>query len=308
MSNQNIDLLWKEFDSANTLNVKQIKSVVQNDQCTNCLGEKLGYVDNNYVCMECGLVIDEDRINTSSSFESLQQTVSIKSVKTNSRISKMQEWYMWTNEEKNTYKLKVYVRNLCVKLNIVECLVENICNIVNMVMDSIKRNDGTKRARVKDGIIVSCIHYVSKDTSTPYSYINMAKTLNLDIKYVTRADKLILELINCKKLNMNKSLILDTMKPYDYVVNTIQKYNIKIDNKVLSDVKTVIEICEDNDVLLDHTPLSIGVCCFYYILQLRNIEIDLKVFSDLYDLSVVTVVKTYNKLKIHDKRIQNLLL
>jgi transcription initiation factor TFIIIB Brf1 subunit/transcription initiation factor TFIIB len=308
MSNENIDLLWKEFDSANTLNVKQIKSVIKNDQCTNCLGEKLGYVDNNYVCMECGLIIDEDRINTNCSFDTLQQTVSVKCSKPNSRLSKMQEWYMWTNEEKNTYKLKVYVRNLCVKLNIVECLVENICNIVNMVMDSIKRNDGTKRARVKDGIIVSCINYVSKDTSTPYSYITMAKTLNLDIKYITRADKLILELINCKKLNMNKSLILDTMKPYDYVINTIQKYNIKIDNKVLSDVKTVIEICEDNDVLLDHTPLSIGVCCFYYILQLRNIEIDLKVFSDLYDLSVVTVVKTYNKLKIHDKRIQNLLL
>jgi transcription initiation factor TFIIIB Brf1 subunit/transcription initiation factor TFIIB len=308
MSNENIDLLWKEFDSANTLNDKQITSVVKNDKCTNCLGERLGYVDNNYVCMECGLVIDEDRLNTNCSFESVQQTVSIKSSNTNSRLSKMQEWYMWTNEEKNTYKLKVYVRNLCIKLNIAECLVENICNIVIMVMDSIKRNDGTKRARVKDGIIVSCIHYVSKDTSIPYSYIDMAKTLNLDIKYVTRADKLILELINCKKLNMNKSLILDTMKPYDYVINTIQKYNIKIDNKVLLDVKTVIEICEDNDVLLDHTPLSIGVCCFYYILQLRNIEIDLKVFSDLYDLSVVTVVKTYNKLKIHDKQIQNLLL
>lgn len=307
MSNENIDLLWKEFDSANTLNDKQITSVVKNDKCTNCLGERLGYVDNNYVCMECGLVIDEDRLNNNCSFESLQQTVSIKSSKTNSKLSKMQEWYMWTNEEKNTYKLKVYVRNLCIKLNIVECLFENICNIVIMVMDSIKRNDGTKRARVKDGIIVSCIHYVSKDTSIPYSYIDMAKTLNLDIKYVTRADKLILELINCKKLNMNKSLILDTMKPYDYVINTIQKYNIKIDNKVLLDVKTVIEICEDNDVLLDHTPLSIGVCCFYYILQLRNIEIDLKVFSDLYDLSVVTVLKTYNKLKIYDKQIQNLL-
>lgn len=307
MSDENLDLVWKEFDSANQLNIKQIKSNRQNEQCTNCLGERVGYVENDYVCFECGLVIDEYRLNSNCSFESLQQRVSVKSVKTNSRISKMQEWYMWTNEEKNTYKLKVYVRNLCVKLNITECLVENICNIVIMVMDSIKRNDGTKRARVKDGIIVSCIHYVSKDTSTPYSYINMSKTLNLDIKYVTRADKLILELINCKKLNMNKSLILDTMKPYDYVVNTIQKYNIKIDNKVLSDVKTVIEICEDNDVLLDHTPLSIGVCCFYYILQLRNIEIDLKVFSELYDLSVVTVVKTYNKLKIHDKRIQNLL-
>jgi transcription initiation factor TFIIIB Brf1 subunit/transcription initiation factor TFIIB len=307
MCDKNIESVWKDFDYASKLNVQQIKSVIKNDKCSNCLGEKLGYVENDYVCLECGLVITEDRLNNGHSFES-PQPVSTKPLNTNSKLSKMQEWYMWSNDEKNNYKLKLYVYNLCQRLNITECLVENISNIVIMVMDCIKRNDGTKRARVKDGIIVSCIHYVSKDTSTPYSYITMAKMLNLDIKYVTRADKLILELINCKKLNMNKSVLLDTMKPYDYVTNTIQKYNIKIDNKVLQDVKTVIEICEDNDVLLDHTPLSIGVCCFYYILQLRNIEIDLKVFSDLYDLSVVTVVKTYNKLKIHDKRIQNLLL
>ena len=308
MSNENIDLLWKEFDSANSIKFEQNSnnSVIEKDKCTNCHGEKVKYIENDYVCFECGLIINEDRLNNGCSFE-LQQPVSIKSSNANTKLSKMQEWYMWTNEEKNTYKLKLYVRNLCQRLNISECLVENICNIVVMVMDSIKRNDGTKRARVKDGIIVSCIHYVSKDTSTPYSYMDMARALNLDIKYVTRADKLILELINCKKLNMNKALLLDTMKPYDYVTNTIQKYNIKIDRSVLQDVKTLIEICEDNDVLLDHTPLSVGVCCFYYILQLRNIEIDLKVFSDLYDLSVVTVVKTYNKLKIHDKRIQNLL-
>lgn len=308
MSDTNLDLLWKEFDSAASLNERiSSKSSTSKDECTCCFGKRLKYIDNDYVCLDCGLIIDEDRLNTNCSFESPQpQQMTIK-CSSNSRLSKMQEWYMWSNEEKNTYKLKVYVRNLCQRLHIVESLVEHICNIVVMVMDSVKRNDGTKRARVKDGIIISCIHYVSKDTSTPYSYVDMAKMLNLDIKYVTRADKLILELINCKKLNMDKALILDTMKPYDYVVNTIQKYNIKVDRSVLQDVKTVIEICEDNDVLLDHTPLSIGVCCFYYILQLRNIDIDLKVFSELYDLSVVTVVKTYNKLKIHDKRIRNML-
>jgi len=42
-------------------------------------------------------------------------------------------------------------------------------------------------------------------------------------------------------------------------------------------------------------------------LQRRDIDIDLKIFSDLYDLSVVTVVKTYNKLRVYDKQINKML-
>jgi transcription initiation factor TFIIIB Brf1 subunit/transcription initiation factor TFIIB len=174
-------------------------------------------------------------------------------------------------------------------------------------MDSIKKNDGTKRARVKDGIIICCIHYVSKDTHTPYSYTNMAKDLNLDMKYITRAERLILELMNAKKLNLDKAIVLDTNKPFDYVVNTIKKNDLKVDDNMLKDVKTLIEICEDNDILLDHTPLSIGVCCFYYILQMRSINIDIKIFSELYNLSSVTIIKTSNKLKSYKRQIDQLL-
>jgi len=75
----------------------------------------------------------------------------------------------------------------------------------------------------------------------------------------------------------------------------------------LEHTQSLITICEDNDILLDHTPLSVGVSCFYYILKLNNIDIDLKIFSELYDLSVVTVVKTYNKLKVYEKQISNML-
>ena len=135
----------------------------------------------------------------------------------------------------------------------------------------------------------------------------MAKQLDLDIKYVTRAERLILELVNSKKLNLSKSVVLDTQKPYDYIINTIKSKNLNINNQILEHTRSLITICEDNDILLDHTPLSVGVSCFYYILKLNNIDIDLKMFSELYDLSVVTVVKTYNKLKVYEKQISELL-
>lgn len=308
----NLDSIWEEYEKAkntnrsygmsNTLQMNNIET------CYNCKGDNINCNGNEYICSDCGLILREDRLNTScASFDVQQPQTSNKNYLSNSKLSKMQEWYMWSNEEKNVYKLKLYVRNLCQKLKIIECLVENIVDTVVMVMDSIKRNDGTKRARVKDGIIVCCIYYVSKDTQTPYSYVTIANQLTLDIKYVTRAERIILELINSKKLHLNKKTVLNTKKPFEYITETIKRNGLKVDDNVLDQVKTLINITEDNDILLDHTPLSIGVCCFYYILQLRNIDIDIKVFSDLYDLSAVTVLKTYNKLKVYDNQIQRML-
>lgn len=307
----NLDKIWKEFKTDKSKDTLTSNEGIFNDQCkscTNCFGENLhtNYLD--LICYDCGLVISSNYVTNCSSFETVPEAIPKKKFTNhNNKISKMQDWYMWTNDEKNIYKLKMYVKNLCQRLKISEYLNEQIVNIVTMVMDTIKRNDGTKRARVKDGIIVICIYYVSKDTITPYSYMDMAKRLDLDIKYVTRAERLILELLNSKKLNLSKSVVLDTQKPYDYIINTIKSKNLNIDNQILEHTQSLITICEDNDILLDHTPLSVGVSCFYYILKSNNIDIDLKLFSELYDLSVVTVVKTYNKLKVYEKQITNML-
>lgn len=302
-----LEKLWIEFDNNQTEKKNQTEKTETDseyvDICKHCLSDTVLNSDN--LCYECGFSSREERISLQQVFEN-NIPISVKS-NFKSRINKMQEWYMWSNSEKNEYKLKLCVQDLCKRLKIAEYLITSIVDTVILVMNAIKSNDGTKRARVKDGIILVCIHYVSKDTSTPYSYSELTKRLNLDIKYVTRAETLILELINSKKLNLDKNLVLKTQKPFDYVMNTIKKKYLKISQEILEKVQSLIEICEDNDLLLDHTPLSVGVCCFYYILKLENINIDMKLFSEMYELSLVTVVKTYNKLTMYDKQILELL-
>lgn len=303
MNIKELDKIWSELNINKKLNSNSDDSDLEYiDICKNCSSD----LGENNLCYQCGFSPREDRIALQNSFESTIPYLP-KRNGYKSKINKMQEWDMWSNNEKNEYKLKLCVQDLCKKLKITECLVISIVETVILVLNAIKHNDGTKRARVKNGIILVCIHYVSKDTSTPYSYSELTKRLELDIKYITRAEKMILELINSGKLNLDKSLVLKTLKPFDYVVNTIKKKYIKIDSQILEKVKSLIDICEDNDLLLDHTPLSIGVCCFYYILKLENINVDSKLFSEMYGLSLVTVIKTYNKLKVYEKQILELL-
>jgi transcription initiation factor TFIIIB Brf1 subunit/transcription initiation factor TFIIB len=204
---------------------------------------------------------------------------------------------MYTNEEKSQYKLKKYTETICEKLGIENHLIPIIANTVCNVMDIIKENEGTKRARVKDGIILSCIHYLSKYLDEKYDSVSLAKKLDLNIKYITKADKIILPLIHNGKLKLDKRSFLQTETPFFYVNQMIDKYNLNVPPVIITQVHRLINLCEEHDLLLDHTPQSVGICCFYYILKLNNIQIDVKIFIEIYNISAVTLFKTHSKLQ-----------
>lgn len=309
--------VWKEFEKSRQQSLNYVSAI---DKCKSCESSDIIYEDANVTCRDCGLIQSESLNISEYSYEKDVEPTNFRKCASSSskRIIQMQEWYMWTNSEKNDYKLNKYTREFCEKLGISENVMGEVCSMVVKIMNAIrKRNDGPKRSKVKDGIIVACIYYVSKndkDNST-YSYIDLAKKIDLDIKYVSKADKIIMELMNFNKengLNIDKRIITQTERPIDYVSKIVEKYNLQKlfsdSDMIMKHINILISICEDNDLLIDHTPLSIGVTCFYYILELNNIEIDVRLFSEMYDLSVVTVIKTYGKLKLHKEKIDKMII
>jgi transcription initiation factor TFIIIB Brf1 subunit/transcription initiation factor TFIIB len=304
MNDKDIDKIWELFDKYNSSQNLNSYSAIKQDSCLEC---NASLYDS--VCSNCGLMLNNDKEFTNYNFE---ESVNYKPCysSSNNRLMKMQEWMMWSNEEKTEYKLNKYTKELCEKLQITYSLIDTVCSLVSQIMKAIKNScDGPKRSRVKNGIIIVSIYYISKGTSIVYSYIELAKKIELNMKYISKADKLLMELINSNKLNLSKEFMdnfFKTENPIDYVTKIIDKYKLKINEHILNQVIELISICEDNDILLDHTPLSIGVSCFYYILDINNIEINVKMFSELYDLCMVTVLKTFNKLKKHTLNFEKL--
>jgi len=266
---------------------------------------------NENVCYNCGL---ETGAVEYSNYSFEENEIIIKKTPynhANSRILKIQEWLNWSSEEKNEYKLNVYTKNFCYNLNnhyknskeqilLTENIIEQSVAFVSKVMKAIKDDfNGPKRAKVKDGLVIMCVYYILKFNEIYSSYIVISKILKIEIKYISKANKTITELINKNKLKVSdtfKDTIFKTQKPIDYINKVIQKYKLTINKEMLNQVSDLINICEDNDILLDHTPLSVGVSCFYYILEINSIEIDLKIFSDIYSISIITILKTFNKL------------
>jgi transcription initiation factor TFIIIB Brf1 subunit/transcription initiation factor TFIIB len=283
-------------------------------ECTFCKNDNL--IEDNFtiICKECGLVLNND-LNISS-YTFTEEVQANKSSGSFSKLTKMQKWLEWTNEEKQIYKLKNDTRLLCETLNINETLIPTICDFVCNVMCKIKQMEGSKRSRVKDGIVIICICYISNNpiynnTTFNYNSVKLAKKIGLDIKYITKADKIFLEIINCdldNLLHIDKLVVNKQDSPMNYIYKIIETYNLNINPDIINKTKNLINICEDNDLLTDHTSLSIGVSCFYYILNMYNIEINIKLFTKMFDITNITINKINNKLKIHDTKIQKLLV
>ena len=321
--------LWDELDEITKNESLQSQSQVNSIEesfpspivCSHCGSDQLDVLnDFKITCFSCGVTstfaTDDASFNTVSAksgefgVQEISQRYCKKTTKELCKLQKRLAWSHYTNEEKNEYKLKLYIDELCERIGISEGLVVQIKNTVVQVMNIIKSTDGTKRARVKDGIILVCIEYVGKRNNVTLSATKLGKSIGIDIKYITRAESILLELLHTKKLTLDKDILLSTRTPYDYVEDIVRKQRLSIPCSVLDTVKHVIDICERHELLLDHTPLSIGVCSFYYVLT-ELVEpaedIDIHEFSQMYDLSIVTVTKTTAKLKQHGKFIRELL-
>ena len=251
---------------------------------------------NESVCRNCGLIKKElEQVYDDYIFEK-QNENERKSFKV-SNFSKMQLWNNYSKDERKIYNLDNYTRDFCIKLEIIEQLIPHIIKTVQEVMMVINEIDGIKRSRVKNGIIIVCIYYISKNSEKKYSCKYLANKAEIETKYITRAENIILELINSKKLKWDKSIILQPSSPYDYINDCIVINNLKINKELLTQTKKLIDICSDKDILSNNAPASIGVCCFYYILKRNNIDINIKLFSNIYNISFITITKTLKQLE-----------
>lgn len=297
LTSDTINDIWKQFDSVNE--ESRTQEVNNNICCPYCKITIEQNIDSDVICKDCGTVL-----RSYNYVHAYQDNIPLRRTTTSSKfnnIQRLQQWTMYTNEEKSQYKLKKYTESICEKLGIEAHLVPIVANTVCTVMDIIKENEGTKRARVKDGIILSCIHYISKYLDEKYDSVTLAKQLDLNIKYITKADKIILPLIHNGKLKLDKRSFLQTETPFFYINQMIEKYNLQIPSFIITQVHRLINLCEEHDLLLDHTPQSVGICCFYYILKLNDIQIDVKMFIEIYNISAVTLFKTHSKLQNYQK-------
>lgn len=302
MTEIHLDQIWNEFDKyLDEIKNKDEESKDLENICRLC-GSKYDNWDFADICKNCGYVDREYKFFTGASMDinSNTQEFNSKKPKGNNKVLKLNEWYMWTDQEKQDYKLKMYIEERCKILELNDMYVSQVVDcMIRLFKISKTLLLGTKRSKIKDSIILVL---GLKLANISQKYIDLYKNdRKIDVKHMTKAEKIILEIMQKDRvlydiLNINKN----NKTPFDLIEEKLDKIHELYPFKKL--IEKVINIIIDNDILLDNTPMSIGVTSVYYVIQKLQITIHLKTLCELFNISVVTVSKTYQKLvNIDDK-------
>jgi transcription initiation factor TFIIIB Brf1 subunit/transcription initiation factor TFIIB len=324
--NVDIETIWHDF------NALKLNSSDSNDNkpnpsekitCKICkeLDKSTYNEDGLVVCQTCGYVLHQTHILSTNTISDLQPNEFFskkKFTKDDLRLKKLQEWYMYSKEDKSNFKLKMYVEDKCNKLRLCDEIVGATVAFVTQVIDYCKNSvHGPKRSKVKDGIIIVCLKQICPEMSI----LEMQKIMEVDTKYITKANKLLLELQNSQIKNEEKQvtlLVTNKLQPHTetFQITTPEKYilsfvdilkNSEYQSIILRDTRKLIDLVSQYDLLLDNTPLSIAVGCLYYIIQYYQLTIDIDNLSSYFNISNVTIVKTCNKLQKYKVKLNKML-
>lgn len=186
---------------------------------------------------------------------------------------------IYTDEDKKKYPIYLYIKELCNKFN-VNSLNREITDFCIYIFQKIKLLDIPRRNKLKEAIVILCINYIYQQNNLD---LNFKET-----KYITKANKILLELKHLDKTsNIDKQYLLKRFSPYEH----IKKYNLN--TIVLKNTKCLIDLCEINDILMNHTNLSIGLGCLYYVLN----EMDKKLIIENINITELTIKKIFKELK-----------
>ena len=212
-------------------------------------------------CTKCGLVLHNQEYDSNIVYEE-----TIPKYQNSSNSNKYIIWNKWTNEEKNIYAISNYTKQICNELAICDSI-NYICDLVINILEMIKNDDCSKRANQKKAIIILCIVH-----ALPYYSIEDLKNkLQIDYKYISKAEKNIKELIFKKK---------------------IQEFHFKKQEKhKYSSLEELISFCKNNNIIQEHG-------CSFFIEKHYNPKLKYSEFisNKQIDVSHVTISKIYKKL------------
>ena len=262
--------------------------------CNKC-GENLG----NFVDTSSNFVDLEDKNSATQGTyilnKLLPDTTSQISIRGNykSGVCKMMKWNSVKYGEKKLNDVNNTIQTACSLKNILKC-VEDTAKI--MYYQIYVNNTDNKKNTIFRGLnyrslIASCLFMACKTNNYIILMKDIATLFELKKTDMKRGMKIFKNLCKKKKFNLKMTIA----KPEDFIKGCFDKINI---NKCFLDqaIQLVINI-QKIQIANSHTPISIAIGSIYLVIYMNNINISKKDLARIFDISQVTIKKTFNKLE-----------
>jgi transcription initiation factor TFIIB len=321
------DIFDDTNDNNNNNNINNNKNY---DKCLKCNQNNNiieDYKQGIIVCRNCGQVIDNiydtkpewnnfknagsntGIIRCSNTIDVLLPQSSLGTTiggKCKSRFKIIHIWSKMPYRERSLNEIFKVIHAVCVKAKIVKC-VEDDAKILCKLISDCKHISGANkgkyiiiRGKKRKSTIAACLFFACRKNKQTRSPKEIAVLFGLKYTEITKGLKLFLKLIKIKKMDIN----IGTSQPEHFVLRFCNKLKIKSFYKTQA-IKISKNITRLN-IASVHTPFSTAISSILLMATVNNLNfINKKVLSKEFDVSEVTIIKTYKKIEKYKKALLN---
>lgn len=321
----------KLFDVLDTFvnDSNPIKKTLQisNNICPSCKSKNLIFSmgKTSYICSDCGtksedILDDSPEWNnyedgkvencrcgapTSAFFpiSSLGTTINAPGY---SKVKMLRNWGQMPYKEHSLSEILNDIENKCRKYKISKAIVDNAKILYKNVRDS-KHDSGMNKGKNviirglnRKQIIAACLYFGAILQKFPRSTKEVADIFTLELKQVTKGCRKFLEI-------MKDNFIIFDIKP-SHGVDFIERFGnkLKISKQTIELAKLISENTTRLELASDHQATSIAAASILLALNILenendNLDISKKQISEIFNISDVTITKTYKKIYPYKK-------
>jgi transcription initiation factor TFIIIB Brf1 subunit/transcription initiation factor TFIIB len=287
------------------------KKIVDITCCSNCNDNNL-IIDTSkghIVCTLCGVVNKEylDDCNelynensnygtqTSYFYPSSSSGTKISS-KGYNRLSFLQKQNQMPYKEKSLYDVLETIQNKCRVYGITQPIIDNAKNLYHKISQSTHTKGNRQGKNIimrcinRRATIAACLFYACKLQNEIRCPKEIADIYDLEIKHVNHGCRRFCDIIDLGVLFQD----IKSSRSYDFIERFSKKLNI--DKKYIDIAKDASNNIHKLKVATTHEPPSIAAGCILLIVINYNLPITKKEISDIFNISDVTISKTYRKI------------
>ena len=222
------------------------------------------------------------------------------------RLKILQGWGAMPYRERSLYNEYKKIHDKCTKAKILKCIEED-AKIMYKTISECKHTKGKNvgkyiitRGINRMSIVAACLFYACIRKNMTRTSKEIASLFDISSVEMNRGCKSFLKLLKIRKFNMN----MGTSKPHHFVKTHC--HQLEIPTKYIDKTFKIVKNIEKLNIVSVHTPFSVAAACILLMADMYNLRsITKKKVSLNFDISEVTITKTYKKIELYKKILIN---
>ena len=305
------------------LDLNNKKETITDVICISCKSTELvtDTAKGHLVCSECGVInkeyLDENpemsnndnESNTScygaptSHFYPISSlgTKIVSKAKGYNRLSFLQKQGQMPYKEKSLMDVLETIQYKCKKYGITQTIIDSAKILYKKVSESVHVKGKRKGKNIimrcvnRRSMIAACLFFACKLQKEIRSTKEIADLYDLEIKHVNRGCRKFCEIIDIVSLFYD----IKSSQSSDFIERFSKKLNI--DKEYIKIAKDVSDNIHKLKLATTHEPPSVAAGCILLVVEYYKLAVTKPQISEVFDISDVTISKTYKKIYVYHK-------